>query len=405
MKILLVTPMPPQAQGLGAIPVLQYAELVGLLERHQVSILTLGGLEPGDQQAIEQLSALDIRLYVVWRKKLDGIQKWRRRWRMASTWLKGKYPRRTIWFWEPELQNKLNELLSNNDFDLILVEDNAMGIYEYPASVPILFTEYEVRRPRSINWRAFSEKGVIHWALEELDWMRWKRYQIDSWRRFDCIQTVSQRDADEICFLCPELSSRVRVNPFGVVLPPAAEASKQKENTILFVGNYTHPPNVDAALWLGNEIMPFLRKLNPLVSLTLIGIYPPKEILTLAGSDIRVTGPVTHIEPFLEQASLVVAPVRIGGGMRMKVLQAMAMGKAVVTTSRGTDGFAMYGPQLPLMIADDAETFANAITNLLSDRSKRIDLGMRAREFVRDNFSAQAYARRIEAIYAGLREF
>jgi len=364
----------------------------------------LGGLEPGDQEAIERLSALDIQLYVVWREKLDGIQIWRRRWRMASTWLKGKYPRRTIWFWEPELQNKINELLSSDTFDLILAEDNAMGIYEYPRSVPTFFTEYEVRRPRPINWLAFREKGLLRWGFDELDWIRWKRYQIDIWGRFDRIQAVSQRDADAIRFLCPELSGRVRVNPFGVVLPTAAEPSKQRENTILFVGNYTHPPNVDAALWLGHEIMPFLRKLNPNVSLTLVGIYPPKEVLALAGNDIHVTGPVANIEPLLEQASVVVAPVRIGGGMRMKVLQAMAMGKAVVTTSRGTDGFVMNGSQPPLVVADDAEKFAEAIANLLCDRTKRIDLGRRAREFVQANFSPQAYARRIEVIYAEMNE-
>jgi len=404
MKILLVTPMPPQAHGFGAIPVLQYAELVGLLERHQVSLVTLGGLEPGDQEAIERLSALDIQLHVVWREKLHGIQKWLRRWRMVSTWLKGKYPRRTIWFWEPGVQIKINELVSSDTFDLILAEDNAMGIYEYPRSVPTFFTEYEVRRPRSLSWLDFPKKGLIRWILDELDWMRWKGYQRNIWVRFDRIQTVSQRDAEAIGVLSPEISSRVRVNPFGIVLPAVAEAAEQKENTILFVGNYTHPPNVDAALWLGQEIMPLLRKLHPGVSLTLVGIYPPKEVLALAGDDIYVTGPVADIEPLLKHASVVVAPVRIGGGMRMKVLQAMAMGKAVVTTSRGTDGFVMNGSQPPLVVADDAEKFAKTIADLLCNRMKRIDLGMRAREFVQINFSAQAYARRIEAIYAEMLE-
>jgi glycosyltransferase involved in cell wall biosynthesis len=90
--------------------------------------------------------------------------------------------------------------------------------------------------------------------------------------------------------------------------------------------------------------------------------------------------------------------------MRMKVLHAMAMGKAVVTTPRGTDGFAMNGSQPPLVTAEDAKTFAKAIAELLSDREKRIDLGIRAREFVQANFSPQAYARRIEENYAELKE-
>ena len=403
MKILLLTPMPPQTQGLGAVPLVLYAELTGLMERHQVTLVTLGGLGSTDKDALERLSELDIQLSVVWREKLRGIQKWRRRWKMASTWLKGRYPWRTIWFWEPELQNKINELLSSNTFDLIVLEDNAMGIYEYPTFVPILFTEHEVRRPRSINWIAIREKNPIRWAFEELDWMRWTRYQTNMWQRFDCIQAVSQRDADAIRLLCPELGPRVQVNPFGIVLPIPADASKQKEEMILFVGDYTHPPNVDAALWLGHEIMPFLWKLNPRVTLTLVGKHPTEAVLALAGDNIRVTGPVPDIGPFLEEAALVVAPVRIGGGMRMKVLQAMAMGKAVVTTSRGTDGFVLNGFRAPLIIADEAQNFAKEIATLLCDRMKRINLGTQAREFVEANFSAQAYARRVEAIYAEMK--
>lgn len=403
MKILLVTPMPPQAQGLGAIPVLLYAELIGLMERHQITLMTLGGLEPGEKEAIEQLSRLEIQLSVLWREKPHGIEKWRRRWRLASTWLGGQYPWRTIWFWEPKLQNKINQLLSSSVFDLILIEDNAMGMYEYPTSVPTMFTEHEVRRPRPIHWNAFWKKGLLRWAFEELDWLRWGRYQTITWRRFDSIQTFSQRDADAIRSLCPDISSRVRVNPFGIILPAGVEASRQQEETILFVGDYTHAPNVDAALWLGHEIMPLLRRLHPSASLTLIGKHPPQEVLALTGNDITVTGAVVNLEPYLEQASVVVAPVRIGGGMRMKVLHAMAMGKAVVTTSRGTDGFTMSGSPPPLVIADDAEAFAQAIAGLLSDRSQRIELGTRARKFVEANFSAQAYARRIEANYAGMK--
>ena len=131
------------------------------------------------------------------------------------------------------------------------------------------------------------------------------------------------------------MAKRVRVNPFGIEIPAPLDTAVQEQNTLLFVGNFTHAPNVDAAVWLGKEIMPLLREQCPGIRLWLIGIYPPPEVKALACNDIEVTGPVPEIEPYFARAALVVAPVRIGGGMRMKVLQAMALGKAIVTTSRG----------------------------------------------------------------------
>ncbi len=376
-----------------------YAELIGLMEHNQVSLVTIAGLEPGEKEAIEELKKLHIPLYVIWREKLQGFQKWHRRWRFASTWLSGKYPWRTIWFWEPDLQNLLDELLIKNNYDLVVVEDNAMGVYKYRTSVPLIFTEHEVRRPRSVDWAGWREKSIPQWAFNEFDWIRWRWYQVNTWKRFDRIQTFSDRDAASIRQLQPELASRVRVNPFGIVLPTPAEPTGQDDKTIIFVGNFTHPPNVDAALWLAREIMPLLRKLSPGVALIVIGIYPPREVLETAQDDISVTGPVDDIVPFLEQAAVVVAPIRTGGGMRMKVLHAMATGKAVVTTPRGADGLALDGLQAPLLIAEGAANFACAVAELLGNRNQRIDLGLQARKFTEIHFSPQAYAQRLVAIY------
>jgi glycosyltransferase involved in cell wall biosynthesis len=141
-----------------------------------------------------------------------------------------------------------------------------------------------------------------------------------------------------------------------------------------------------------------------MVSLLLIGIYPPKEVLETAAEDIHVLGPVEDIGPYLEQAAVVVAPLRIGGGMRMKVLHSLAIGKAVVTTGRGADGLAVAGVKPPLVIGDTAQDFAGAVAGLLSDRGRRIELGAQARKFAETYYSAQAYARRIEAIYTEMTE-
>jgi glycosyltransferase involved in cell wall biosynthesis len=202
--------------------------------------------------------------------------------------------------------------------------------------------------------------------------------------------------------MAPELAPRVRVNPFGIDLPLPLDPAGEQQGGILFVGNYTHPPNVDAALWLGNEIMPLLRRLCPGARLTLVGPYPPDAVQALACRDITVTGRVPEIEPYFEKASVILAPVRIGGGMRMKVLQAMALGKPVVTTSRGADGLVVDGQKPPAVVADEAEEIARATAELLACDDYRLKTGCCARAFVAEHFSAQAYARRIEAIYAGI---
>jgi polysaccharide biosynthesis protein PslH len=404
MKILLVTPMPPQRQAPGATPLVLHAELAGLLPRHEITLVTVAGLEPGEQEAVNQLIAAGLDVKAVRRTQPQGLALWQRRWRLASTWLGGKYPWRTVWFWESEVQHILDHTLTEKSFDLVIVEDNAMGIYAYRTTVPLLFSEHEVRRPRSIDKTGLRHNNLLRWTLKEIDWSRWLRYQRSVWRKFDRIQAFTQRDADAIGALAPEMATRVRVNPFGIEIPAPVDIAEQEQNTLLFVGNFTHAPNVDAAVWLGKEIMPILREHCPGIRLCLIGIYPPPEVKNLACNDIQVIGPVPHIEPYFSRAALVVAPVRIGGGMRMKVLQAMAFGKAIVTTSRGADGFSVDGHQPPLVIADDLTGFAQAVARLLADKSARLELGRQARAYIEANFSAQAYANRIEAIYAEMQK-
>jgi glycosyltransferase involved in cell wall biosynthesis len=405
MNILLATPMPPQAEATGATPLVLYAELVGLLSRHAVTLATVAGQEPGEQEAVDRLSQDGVDVQAVRRTTPAGLNRWRRRWRMGSTWLRGYYPWRTVWFWEPELQAILDRLLASGRYDLVIAEDSAMGIYNFQPGTPSLFTEHEVRRPRRVNWRFwkqgywFTPHRLLSWLFGEMDWVRWRRYQPDVWRKFDRVQVFTRRDAQAIERQAPDLMGSVEVNPFGIELPKPADPARMQEKEIVFVGNYAHQPNVDAALWLGREIMPLIGQACPGVHLTLVGIYPPAEVLALAGEDIHVTGAVPSIRPYLEQAAVVLAPVRIGGGMRVKVLKSMSLGKAVVTTPRGAGGLEVAGSRPPVGIAEGAPEFARLTAQLLSDRPARLELGQQAREFVVNYFSPQAYAGRIEAIY------
>jgi glycosyltransferase involved in cell wall biosynthesis len=190
------------------------------------------------------------------------------------------------------------------------------------------------------------------------------------------------------------------VTPFGIDLPPRPSPASEDPHRILFVGNFTHPPNVDAARHLVGDVLPALRRRVPDVRLELIGAQPPPEVRALAGSGVDVLGDVETVEPHFARAALVVAPVRTGGGMRMKVLQAMALGKAVVTTARGVEGLSIEGVTVPAAVAEDAEATAEAAADLLGDDTRRRSLGERARRFVEKHFSPDAYAHRLESVYA-----
>jgi glycosyltransferase involved in cell wall biosynthesis len=399
MKILIVAPMPPQAAGGGAIPVLLDAQVAGLRERNEVTFLSAVGEEAGEAEAARRLrdSGLDTHFSDRRRPAAAG-RRWRRRARMASAWAGGT-PWRAVWFADPGIQAILDRLARSHTFDVAAVEDSAMSGYRLPAGVPSLLTEHEVLRPRPVEWNPGGPRDLPGWAFGELDWRKRPRFQRRAWRRFDRLLAFGRRDAAAIAELAPEVAPRVRVSPFGLTLPPQADPAREQPDSLLFVGNFSHQPNRDAALWLAREIMPALLAQQSEARLRIVGSSPPPEILALAGGAVEVIADAPSIEPYTTAAAVVVAPVRVGGGMRMKVLQALGAGKAVVTTSRGSEGFDCFGEPPPLALADEAEGFAGTIATLLGEPTRRRELGARARSFAEAHYSPTAWASRLERAY------
>ena len=226
---------------------------------------------------------------------------------------------RTIWFHRPEVQDAIDRLMAERTFDLVHVEDNAMGAYRLPRGIPSLFTEHEVRTPRDVRWTGWLREpdGPYRGLLDEIDWHRWDRYQRTVWRRFDLVQALTERDARTMRRLAPELASRVRVNPFAVEIPTPTDPALEEDDTIVFTGGFLHAPNVDAARWLVGEIMPRLRTLHPGVRLRVAGSDPRGALRGLGSADVETLGWVPSLGAELARAAVVVAPLRVGGGQRM----------------------------------------------------------------------------------------
>ncbi len=381
-----------------------HAELGGLAARHELTLVGSFGELPGQAEAAAQLRRDGFDAHFVDRRRSSSsLRRWRVRAELASRWATSRWPWRAV-STVGGVQPVLDRLLAERSFDVIAVEDSPMTALRLPSSLPTVLTEHEAFRAPASEWRAASLTERPGAALRRSDWRRWESFQAAAWGRFDLTQVFCTSDAAAIRERAPELAPRVRINPFGIELPELTDPAREEPSTVLFVGNFTHLPNRDAALWLAAEIMPAVRARQPGARLRIVGSAPPPEVLALAGEGIEIVADAPSIEGHLAEAAVVMAPVRTGGGMRIKVLEAMARGKAVVTTRRGAEGYTELNPQPPLEVADDAAGIAATTAALLADPAGRRELGQRAAAFARANYSPSAWGQRLEQVYGEARE-
>jgi glycosyltransferase involved in cell wall biosynthesis len=377
MNVLVVSTLVPNARGTSAGAIVMHGEARAIAQRHDVTIATLA--TPADSDGLRLLRDEGFRVHAVMRRRADGAFGFVRRVSIGFTSQLHDLPLRTAIFREGGMQRMLDRL-SNATFDVVHVLDNAMASYRLPAGRARLLSEYEVQD-----------------EADERE--KWRRYQAGVWTKFDRVQVFTDADAAAACRLVPEVADRLRVNPFGVHVSDMRDPTSERPNSMLFVGGFRHPPNVDAALWLADEIMPLVLRQHPTARLTIVGADVPDAVRRRAGDAIDVVGRVDDVEPFVASSSLVVAPLRAGGGMRLKVLQAMAAARPVVTTTRGAAGIWNPAGAPTLLIADDAAGIATHVASLLASESARQALGARAREAAINHHRWDQFAERLHAIY------
>jgi glycosyltransferase involved in cell wall biosynthesis len=192
---------------------------------------------------------------------------------------------------------------------------------------------------------------------------------------------VTEEDRAEMLRAAPEL--HVRVVPDGADhLRAPTNASAPDGRTILLVANFAYEPNEDAAVFFVREMLPAVRRRVPDARVLLVGNEPPPAVRALASEHVVVTGRVPTIEPYLDRAAVAVCPLRIGGGIKVKVLEALCRGKAIVSTSVGVQGLGA-GIERCVAIADSAPAFAAAVADLLERPAARRRLEAAAARFSR----------------------
>jgi glycosyltransferase involved in cell wall biosynthesis len=227
----------------------------------------------------------------------------------------------------------------------------------------------------------------------------WRRYERATRPLFQAIVVFAERDVVEVARYTSGVPI-VRI-PLAVEVPERALDPEGSSGRILFVGGFGHPPNVDAARWLATSIFPDVRARVPDAWLDLVGNEPGEEVRRLEAPGVTVHGSVPEVTPFLDRAAVVVAPIRIGGSMRMKVLEALAAGKALVATPRAAEGVEAV-PGAHLVVAESGTELADAIVDLLHDADRRRELGRRARAWALENLGWEKSATAFERLYDSL---
>ena len=254
---------------------------------------------------------------------------------------------------------------------------------------------------RGEQTQGFSEK--LRWKS-----MAWRlgRYEEELVGRSHATVFVSPIDA--ACYSKNGHRERIRVIPNGVdaehFVPRCSSVPDAQVPTVLFTGHLSFEPNRDAARFLIDQLFPKIRQVIPEAVCAIVGADPTADLLAKHdGRSIFVTGRVDDLRPYFEKAGVYLCPMRLGAGIKNKLLEAMAMGKAIVTTSRGAEGLSFRDGE-HLVIADDAEALVGRTLELLRDAPKRDALGRSARQLVLERYSWDSAVQEYESIYRRLHD-
>jgi len=291
-------------------------------------------------------------------------------------------------------------------FDLALLDD--LGVSEYARlldGAPTILSKHNVEASLYRQLARAKRPLSPAWALAHLEALALARYEGQAAALFRRVIVVSEQERARLGGHCP--ADRIVVVPNGVDISyfaPQPDVAEEPDS-LLFVGSFFWPPNTDAACWLVSDILPRIRREVPDIRLCLVGHDPPPEIQALSNSPgVIVTGSVPDVRPYLARAAVCVVPLRAGSGTRLKILDALAMARPVISTSLAGEGLDLIGDR-ELLIADGADAFAAAAVRLLRDPARRAALGAAGRRAMETRYTWPAVLAGLEPLIAeeGLR--
>jgi glycosyltransferase involved in cell wall biosynthesis len=298
----------------------------------------------------------------------------------------------------PLMREKIREIIQKEHIDLVHVDLLPLTAYinEFE-SLPKILVNHNVESVRLYRWFR-TEPNPAKKAYLGIQWLKLRSFERSAMNRFDGCVVVSEIDRELLIKM--GVKSKLFVVPNGTntkFFKP--NNGKVVENSVLWIGHMDVHTNKDAVLYFWKDIYPILQRKYPEVKMTFVGTAPPKEISAAARTDgnVRVTGFVDDIRPYIDEAAVMVVPIRIGSGTRLKILDAMAMRKAIVSTSVGCEGLNVNDGK-DIVIADDPENFAVKTIELLKSADKRVNLEKNALELAK-TYDWDLITQRQEAVY------
>ncbi len=333
--------------------------------------------------------------------------------RLQDTFLAAK-PDMALRLEQNESHAMLERMLAEEAYDLAQIEGIEMAPYGFQIlqtnapRPPVVFDDHNAefllqKRAAFMDARNLNRWHAAGYSL--LQWQKLYRYERAFCQAVDGIVAVSEPDRQALAALAPQ---RPIVNvPNGIdidrYIPEPLPATTPP--CLVFTGKMDYRPNVDAMLWFGLDVLPRIRQ-QMRVQLQIVGMYPHRRLDTLRMvPDVELTGAVEDVVPYIHRAAIYLAPMRVGGGTRFKVLEAMACARPIVSTSLGIEGIPIRDGE-HILLADDPQTFADSILDLLRDQAAGGErsrfLGEAARAFVEKQCTWETILPQLDAFHAQL---
>jgi glycosyltransferase involved in cell wall biosynthesis len=351
-----------------------YNLLRGLAQEHEVTLLSFADRADVDPD-VPALRSLCRQVQIVRWKEFEP-QSWR-----ARLGFFGLTPRSVLDTFSPEMAGRIQQALSTRDYDLVIASQWPMAAYgRCWGELAAVFEEVEIGVPYERFARATSAWQRLRHGLT---WAKHRAYLTRLMRHFRACTVVSDQEQRLLSRAIPGFEP-IEVIPNCINLSEYVDVHEApRANSLIFTGSFRYLANHDAMTWFLQDAYPYLQAQVPDVRLTITGDHAGLPLP--AAENVTRTGFVEDVRPLIASAWVSVVPIRVGGGTRLKILEAMALGTPVVATSKGAEGLGVQDGE-NILIADTPEAFARAVLLLLADPGLRTRLAGKGYELIRDKY-------------------
>jgi polysaccharide biosynthesis protein PslH len=304
----------------------------------------------------------------------------------------------------PALQQSLDRLLHARRFDIVNLEFSFLGHCDLRQAPPGEKLPALVVDSHNIDYdlaRQYARDGssLVRRLYAEANWRKLRREELATYRDADGVYLCSAADERRLLDEVPGVRTTVIPNAADVeYYQPRSNDPQPDGRTVVFFGHLSYVPNVDGVNHFVKDIWPRVAEVHPKARCKIIGGRPPPSLQALVGPRVELTGFVQDLRPHLAAAAVVVVPLRLGGGTRLKIVEAMAMGKAIVSTTLGADGIEAI-PGRDILVEDQPAAFADAVNRLLAEPGLAARIGQSARRLALEKYAWSEGARALESFY------